>query len=98
VGVKVFREYQNRLRQTNKTVIDATATPFKFNRSVLTALLGKKFIHNKEELALMHELSQYTSLPVPAMLRDLKDKKIRQHLVYEKEDVRKSLTDILQIR
>jgi len=98
VGVKVFREYQNRIRQTNKTVIDATATPFKFNRSVLAALLGEKFIHNKDELALLHELSQCTGLPVPAMLRDLKNKKIRQHLIYEKEDVRKSLTDILQIR
>ncbi len=97
VGVKVLRNYQNIIGQTNKTVIDATATPFKFNRSVLAALLGEKFVHNQDDLALLQELSHYTGLPVPGMLKDLGNKKIGQHLVYNKDSTRQSIMDILQI-
>ena len=97
VGVKVFREYQNLTGQKNKTIIDATATPFKFNRSVLTALLGEKYIQNKDEFVLLQELSRHTGLPIPGMLQSLENKKIRHHLVYEKIDARKSLIDILKI-
>ncbi len=97
VGVKVFREYQDLTGQKNKTIIDATATPFKFNRSVLTALLGEKYIQNKDEFVLLQELSQHTGLPIPGMLQSLENKKIRHQLIYEKEDARKSLIDILKI-
>ncbi len=97
VGVKVFRDYQNIYGQTNKTIIDATASPFKFNQSVLTALLGEKFVQNKNELDLLEDLNQFTSLPVPEMFKNLKNKKLRPHIVYEKEEARKSLADILKI-
>ncbi len=98
VGVKVFRDYQNMMGEKTKTVIDATASPFKFNRSVLAALSDKEYIQNKDELYLLQELSRQTGLSVPGMLQDLGNKKIRHHLIYDKEDAQKSLQDILKIQ
>ncbi len=98
VGVKVFRDYRNIMGEKTKTVIDATASPFKFNRSVLAALSDKEYIKNIDELYLLEELSRQTGLSVPDMLQDLGNKKIRHHLVYDKEDAQKSLQDILKIQ
>jgi len=97
VGVKVFRDYRNLMGEKTKTVVDATASPFKFNHSVLAALSDKESIQNKDELYLLEELSRQTGLSVPGMLQDLGNKKIRHHLVYDKEDAQKSLQDILKI-
>lgn len=97
VGVKVFRDYLNIMKQKTKTVIDATASPFKFNRSVLAALLGEEYIQNKDELFLLNELSKYTGLSIPKMLQELKNKKIRHNLIYNKEDAQKSLQRILKL-
>ncbi|HKK83763.1 MAG TPA: threonine synthase, partial [Atribacterota bacterium] len=71
---------------------------FKFNRSVLAALSGKEYIQNIDELYLLEELSRQTGLSLPEMLQDLGNKKIRHHLVYDKEDAQKSLQDILKIQ
>src|SRR6056297_1525394 len=94
VVVKVFCDYRNIMGKKTKTVVDATASPFKFNRSVLAALSGKEYIQNIDELYLLEELSRQTGLSVPEMLQDLGNKKIRHHLVYDKEDAQKSLQDI----
>lgn len=96
VGIKVFRTFQNLFGQNKKTVIDATATPFKFNQSVLTALLGEHFVRDKDEFSLLEELSQYTRLPVPAIFEGLANKKINQPLVYDKKSAKKSLEEILR--
>lgn len=98
IGLKVFGDYQDSTGQTSKTIIDATASPFKFNRSVLSALAGEEFVQNKNELVLLEQLSQHTGLPVPGMLQDLGNKKIRHNLVYDKDSARQSLMDILKIR
>jgi threonine synthase len=97
VGVKVFNEFQNQYKDHTKTVIDATASPFKFNQSVLAALTSKTNVNKKDELILLQELSKYSGLPVPANLRNLDSKEIRHNLVYDKKEVQRSLQDILKI-
>jgi threonine synthase len=97
VGVKVFNDYKVLVQDNTKTVVDATASPFKFNQSVLTALSGEKIIKNMDELVLLQELSKYSGSPIPANLQELTTKKIRHNLVYDKKDIRKSLQDILKI-
>lgn len=97
VGLKVFRDYLHFSGQKNKTVINATASPFKFPRSVLLALLGDRSVHKQDELALLEELSQYTGLLIPNMLQDLGKKKIKHSSVYNKENTKQSLIDLLKI-
>jgi len=98
VAVKVFQDYEKKSSKTNKTVIDATATPFKFNQSVLKALLGKEILSNKDELDLLQNLGKFTGLTIPRMLKNLEEKKARKQIIYDKEDVKKSLQQILGIK
>jgi threonine synthase len=97
VGVKVFNDFQKLHKDDSKTVVDATASTFKFNKSVLTALIGKDNVKNKDELVLLQELSSYSGLSIPKNLKDLSPDKIKHNLVYDKKDVRKSLQDIFKI-
>jgi threonine synthase len=97
VGLKVYNDFQNLYKDQTKTVVDATASPFKFNQSVLTALIDENNVKNKGELILLQELSNYSGLSIPNNLKDLNEKKIKHNLVYDKKEVRKSLQDILEI-
>ncbi len=97
VGIKVFNDYKKFSNNKTKTIIAATATPFKFNRAVLTALLGENSIKHKDEIVLLNQLSEYTGMSVPAMLQDL-DKKVKKSIsVYSKEKAREGLLEKLKI-
>ncbi len=97
VGVKVYNDYKNLNTKNIKTVITATATPFKFSKAVLSALLGENSINNKDEFVLLQELSEYTKLPIPKMLQDLDKKAIKKLLLYPKDKARRDLLEILKI-
>ncbi len=97
VGVKIFNDYKKFSNNKTKTIIAATATPFKFNKAVLTALLGENSVKHKDEMVLLHQLSEYTGIPVPAMLQDL-DKKLLKHLsIYSRDNARKGLLEVLKV-
>ena len=97
VGLKVFNHYQGASRQNTKTVIAATATPFKFSKAVLSALLGENSINNKDEFALLQELSEYTKLPIPKMLQYLDKKATKKLSLYHKDKAQQALLELLRI-
>ena len=93
----MYNDYKNLNTKNIKTVITATATPFKFSKAVLSALLGENSINNKDEFVLLQELSEYTKLPIPKMLQDLDKKAIKKLLLYPKDKARRDLLEILKI-
>ena len=97
VGVKVFNDYGNFNNNKTITIIASTATPFKFNRAVITALLGENSVRDKEEIVLLHKLSEYTGIPVPAMLQDLEKKPLKHLSIYSKDKARQGLLEVLKI-
>jgi threonine synthase len=97
VGVKVYNDYKSLNTKNIKTVIAATATPFKFSKAVLSALLGENYINNKDEFVPLQELSEYTKLPIPKMLQDLDKKAIKKLSLYPKDKARRGLLEILKI-
>lgn len=97
VGIKVYNDYQNTSKSKTKTVLDATATPFKFNQAVLASLLGGNFVDNKDELILLQKLSEYTGLSIPSMLQDLGKKPIKNQLICPKDRAKESLLEVLKI-
>ncbi len=97
VGVKVYNDYKNLNTKNIKTVIAATATPFKFSKAVLSALLGENSVHNKEEFVLLRELSEYTKLPIPKMLQDLDKKTTKKLSLYPKDKAKQALLELLRI-
>jgi len=95
VGYKVYQKFQERTGNTSKTVITATASPFKFGRSVFEAIRGKSFLKGKDEFEILQELSVLSNAPVHAGLRDLDKKPVLHDTVSEKNEIRSQVEKIL---
>lgn len=96
VAVNVYENYLNETNDDISTVIDSTASPYKFSASVLNAVLGG----NKPELdefEMVNELNKLTSVEVPEPLKALKDKKVRFTDVCNKENMSEMVFKLLNI-
>ncbi|MDN5364652.1 MAG: threonine synthase [Eubacteriales bacterium] len=94
VGIKVFWGYRRETGDTTPTVVDATASPFKFGTSVLTALLGKE-LASDDEFAILRELATMTGWSLPPGLAGLEERPVRHHRVCRKEEMEKTVLEIL---
>jgi threonine synthase len=97
VAVKVYYEYLRETKDKTKTVIDATASPFKFNSSVLEAIKGAEAVDNKDEFAILEELSEVSGLPIHHGLKDLDKKPVIHKIFCTKEGIKKEIMKILGI-
>ena len=80
----VYGKYRAKTGDTTPTVIVSTASPFKFESSVMKAL-G----HASElpDLELAQELSRIAGVPVPEAVESLRGAQIMHHTVCAKEDM-----------
>lgn len=77
VGIKVYDKYSVSSGDKTPTVVVSTASPFKFNSSVLKAISDKPEAYDElTEFAMLDELSNVTGLPVPEPLMGLDTKAI----------------------
>jgi threonine synthase len=70
VGYSVLQKYREEPGDGTPALLASTASPFKFNQTVLEAL-GRE-TSGKDEFALLEELSAISGQPVPAKLAELK--------------------------
>lgn len=77
VGKNVYDQYLFETGDKTKSVILSTASPYKFNRSVITALEGEQALENKTEFELLEYLNNKTNLDIPNSLGELKGKQVR---------------------
>ena len=77
------------------TILASFASPFKFNASVARAILGEGAVRDKDEFKLLEALSSASNLEIPAGLKDLNKKQVRHREVTSKEQMRKSVQNIL---
>lgn len=83
VAVDVYHQYVKETGDTTKTVIASTASPFKFNADVLSAMgENPEGLGDPELLQLLHEKS---GMEIPASLNALKEKEKRFDGVIPKE-------------
>ncbi len=68
-------------------VILSTASPYKFNQSVLEALVEKDTLEGKDEFAMLDCLAEISGLVVPNALASLKTAPIRHTTVCAKEEM-----------
>ena len=80
-----------------KTVIASTASPFKFNQSVLIALEGLASVAGKDEFALLDTLSEVSDMPIPASLSALKTKPKLFNIKCEKTQLKQVVSEFLQV-
>jgi threonine synthase len=96
VAVNVYDEYVKSTGDDIPTVIDSTASPYKFSKSVLTAVLGGN-TPDLDEFDMVDELNKVTGADVPKPLASLKSKQIRFENVCNKEDMSKMVFSLLNI-
>lgn len=97
VGIDVYDKYVISTGDMTKTVIVSTASPFKFNDSVVKAIFGEESIAGKSEFELLKILAEKCSLSIPAGLKDLDKREIKHKSVCPKEDMKKEVENILKI-
>lgn len=96
VAVKVYDEYVKATGDDIPTVIDSTASPYKFSASVLSAVTGGN-TPELDEFEMVDELNKITGTDVPKPLASLKDKKVRFTDVCNKEDMSQMVFKLLNL-
>lgn len=96
VAVQVYENYVKETSDDIVTVIDSTASPYKFSKSVLSALKGGN-ISALDEFDMVEELNTSTDFEVPQPLKALRDKKIRFSNVCDKENMSDMVFKLLQL-
>ena len=96
VAVSVYKEYVEQTGDRTPTVIDSTASPYKFSEAVLTSIADGEAIPD-DEFAMVDMLSEKTSTEVPAPLAALKTKKTRFTSVRAKEEMADFVLSVLGV-
>ena len=95
VGYSVLQKFREETGDMTPTVLASTASPFKFNRAVLDAI-GRD-TSDKDEFALLQELSSIIGQAVPEKLAGLKFLPEIHQGVCEKEAMAKVILEFLDI-
>jgi threonine synthase len=96
VAYKASENYRVQTGDKTPNIIVSTASPFKFNNSVLAAL-DKTAGQGKNEFAMLQDLSEVSGWKVPKGLAALENKEIRHKLVCEKGQMSEVVKNILNI-
>ena len=96
VALKVYSDYVEKTGDDIPTVIDSTASPYKFSKSVLSAVTGGN-LPDADEFDMVKELHDKTGADVPKPLASLRDKEVRFSNVCSKDDMGKMVFKLLGI-
>lgn len=93
VAYAVYKKYIKETEDKTKTVIVATASPFKFTKSVMESIDSryKKF----DDFELIEKMSDLTQIPIPKAIRNIENKPIRYKMVCRKEEMKAKIAEIL---
>jgi threonine synthase len=97
VGKTISDRYRRETGDDLPTLLVATASPFKFNRSVVQAVLGETAVQDRSEFELLEKLKEISEREIPAGLRGLDRKEIRHRTVCSREEMPKVVKEILQL-
>lgn len=87
VAWQVAETYRQQTGDTTLNIIVSTASPFKFNQTVLNALDETGSFEDTSEFAVLNQLSHIINSPVPPALAELEHKAIRHTTVCNKQDM-----------
>ncbi len=95
VGIKVYKDYAAKTGDKTVTVIDSTASPYKFNTAVLEALEGPDSVEGKDEFSILDELSRVSGTDIHPGLKNLDTKPVKYDKVVEKEQITDVVKEVL---
>lgn len=96
VAWEVGNRYRQQTGDDRVQIIVSTASPFKFNENVLTAIDSENLIDEKNEFAMLEQLSKVSGCPVPPALAALENEPIRHEMVCNKEEMPAIIKQILE--
>ncbi|WP_333886516.1 threonine synthase [Clostridium sp.] len=91
-----YSVYENYLKDTcdkTKTIVVSTASPFKFTKSVMSALDTKYAF--KEDLELVEVMSKIASIEIPAPIKKLENSEVVHDTVCNREDMKEEIRKFL---
>ena len=97
VAAAVYDRYREETKDDAPTVIASTASPFKFARSVTTAIDPDYAEAKWDDFALVDELSRIANVEVPAAVEELRAAPILHHTECEKDGMEAVVRDFLKI-
>ena len=96
VAVDVYEQYVNETGDTTKTVIASTASPYKFNQAVLSALGEEP--EGLSDFEMIDRLNQKSGMVIPKSLAELKDKEKRFEGVISKTEMPELVSQVLKVK
>lgn len=93
VAAAVYRKYQDKTEDDTKTIIASTASPYKFTRSVMTAI-DKKY-EAQPDFELVDELEKLSKVKVPQAIEDIRKAPVLHKAICEVEDMQSVVKDFL---
>ncbi|NLP14097.1 MAG: threonine synthase [Clostridium sp.] len=97
VGIDVYDKYVISTGDITKTVIASTASPFKFNASVVKAVLGEDALKGRTEFELLEILSKECGLKIPESLKNLDKQTVNHKTVCSSSDMKQQVEKLLGI-
>ncbi len=95
VAYAVYKKYVKETGDKTKTIIVATASPFKFTKSVMESIDNR--YEKSDDFELIEKMSDLTQVSIPSGIRDIEKKPIRHKMVCKKEEMRTKITEILNL-
>ena len=96
VAATVFHKYEAETKDTNKTVIASTASPFKFSRSVMDAIAPHKY-DEMGDFELIDELSKVANVTVPNAIEEIRTAPVRHKTICEVSEMENTVKGFLGI-
>ena len=94
VAAHVCEQYKKDTGDTTKCLVASTASPYKFVKSVLTAIDEKKY-GQKEELELLPDLEQISGVEMPGAIREILDAQVRHSRECDADRMQETVEEIL---
>lgn len=93
VAASVYADYKKKNQDHTKTIIASTASPYKFTKSVMSALDNK--YADQDELKLAEELSKVADTKVPNAIEEIKTAPVLHTRVCDKDEMKETVENIL---
>jgi threonine synthase len=94
VAASVYADYVKSSSDQTKTIIASTASPYKFTKSVMSAI-DKKY-DDVNELDLIDELSSLSKTDIPKAIEDIRSAKVLHSRLCKKDKMEDMVRDILK--
>lgn len=96
VAAGVYKKYAAETGDETKTLVASTASPFKFTRSVMTAI--DQSFDSLGDFELVDKLSEIGNVKVPGAIEEIRNAQIRHNIVCEVEEMPQTVRDFLGIK